>query len=159
MLDDFDERDPHNSELFAPARADFVKYVESLLDEERGLNLRDGWVPCTHRWLVTPDGAVAGTTRLRHCIDTPFLLQHAGHVGYDVAPSHRGRGYGHAALRAALKEATRLGIPKVLLYTAEENAASRAVIERAGGLLESTRYSEFWSERECKYWISVRSDG
>ena len=159
MLDDFEQHDPHNTDFYAHARGDFEKYVQSLLDEEHGLNLRDGWVPCTHRWLVTPDNAVAGVTRLRHRIDTPFLLQEGGHIGYDVAPSQRGRGYGHLALRVALDEAARRAIPRVLLYTSEGNLASRAVIERAGGVLESVAYSDFWNEPLCKYWLSVGSEG
>jgi len=159
MLDDFDQYDPRNTEFYASARVNFTRYVLDLLDEEQGINLRDGWVPCTHRWLVTPGGAVVGVTRLRHRIDTPFLLQQAGHVGYDVAPSHRGQGYGHIALRVAMEEAALRCIPKILIYTAEANNASRAIIERGGGALESIAYSDFWKERECRYWISVRWEG
>jgi len=33
MLDDFERRDPHNTGFYAPARAGFAKYVQSLLDE------------------------------------------------------------------------------------------------------------------------------
>ncbi|MEO8922783.1 MAG: GNAT family N-acetyltransferase, partial [Caldimonas sp.] len=93
--------------------------------------------------------------RMRHTIDTPFLSTSGGHIGYDVAPSHRRRGYGHAALQVALSEAARLGVSRVLLYAAKDNAASRAVIECHGGKLESISFSEFWSEQLCKYWIDV----
>jgi len=155
MLDDFDRHDPRNTEFYLPARRDFEKYVDSLLDEGQGRNLRDGWVPCTHRWLVTSSNAVAAVARLRHRIDTPFLLENGGHIGYDVAPSHRGHGYGHVALRVALDEAARLGIRCVLLYTAEVNGPSRTIIERAGGILEGVHHSPFWNERLCKYWIPV----
>ncbi len=159
MLDDFDQRDPHNTEFYAPARADFPKYVRTLLDEEAGSNLREGWVPCTHRWLIAADSSVAGVTRLRHRIDTPFLQREAGHIGFDVAPSYRGRGHGHVALRVALEEAYRLGINSVLLCTSEDNVASRRVIERAGGVLESISYSEFWNENLCKYWLAIGPEG
>ena len=155
MLDDFDARGPHNTEFYAPARVDFAAYVQGLKDEEAGVNLPDGFVPCTHRWLVTGAGAVAGVTRLRHSIGTPFLAQSGGHVGYDVAPSYRGRSLGHLALATALAEARRIGLGAVLLYTGEDNAPSRATIERAGGVLEGIAYSEFWQEPLCKYWITV----
>jgi predicted acetyltransferase len=155
LLADFDALDSANSEFYAPAKTEFPAYVQSLLDEERGLNLREGWVPCTHRWLVAHTGEMVGVTRLRHNIDTPFLAAHGGHIGYDVAPSHRGSGHGHLALHAALQEAVRLGIPRVLLYTAENNAPSRAVIARQGGELESIAFSEFWNEQLCTYWVSV----
>ena len=155
MLDDFEAHDPANAEFYAFARSDFPAYVQSLLDEERGLHLKEGWVPCAHRWLVAPAGVVVGVTRLRHNIGTPFLAECAGHIGYDVAPRHRRQGHGHAALRIALAEARALGLPRVLLFAAEGNIASRAVIERQGGDLESIDFSEFWGERLCKYWLDV----
>ena len=157
MLDDFDQNDPHNTEFYAPARANFGAYVQSLLDEEHGLNLRDGWVPCTHRWLATQSDEIVGVTRLRHRIDTPFLLENLGHIGFDVAPSHRHRGFGHFALYVAILEAKRLNIARVLLYVAEDNIPSRAVIERAGGQLEQIAYSELWNEQLCKYWLTVET--
>jgi predicted acetyltransferase len=157
MLDDFDANDPHNTEFYAPARKDFSAYVQSLLDEEAGRNLPEGYVPCTHRWLVSSDHLV-GVTRLRHNIDTPFLAQHSGHIGYDVAPSERRKGYGHLALSVALCEARRLGLGRLLLYTAEDNAPSRATIERAGGQLESISFSEFWNERLCTYRLTVPTE-
>ena len=86
-------------------------------------------------------------------------MNDGGHIGYDVAPSHRGRGCGHLALRAALAEAARLGIARVLLYTSEDNTASRRVIERAGGVLDQITYSEFWNEQLCRYWLVLPPEG
>jgi predicted acetyltransferase len=155
MLADFEARDPHNAEFYAPAKADFAAYVRGLLDEERGQNLREGWVPYTHRWLLESSGAIVGVARLRHNINTPFLAQNGGHIGYDISPSHRRKGYGHVALSTALSEARRIGLTRVLLCTGEDNAASRAIIERQGGQLESVAYSEFWDEQLCRYWVRV----
>jgi predicted acetyltransferase len=159
MLADFDAHDTHNAEFYAPAKSDFRAYVQSLLDEERGLSLREGRVPCTHRWLVTARGAVVGVTRLRHNISTPFLSESAGHIGYDVAPSYRGRGYGHAALRVALGEAGAIGLQRALLFAGANNAPCRSMTERQGGVLESIAFSEFWGEQLCRYWINVPQQG
>jgi len=159
MLDDFDRNDPHNADFYAPARSGFADYVRRLVDEEHGRNLESGWVPCTHRWLLTDANQVVGVTRLRHKIDTPFLSENGGHIGYDIAPSARGRGHGHLALRVAVLEASRLGIDRVLLYTAADNVASRAVIERQGGVLERIAYSTFWNEQLCTYWLAVAAAG
>ena len=155
MLDDFDVKDSRNAEFYAPARLDFSAYAQTLKNEEIGVNLPAGFVPCTHRWLVSSDGAVVGVSRLRHSVDTPFLAEHGGHIGYDVAPSKRRNGFGHIALAVAVAGAQRLGLGRVLLYTSEDNLASRATIERAGGVLESVAHSDFWNERLCKYWITV----
>jgi len=155
MVADFEAHDAPNAEFYLPAKADFAAYVQGLQDEERGLHLREGWVPCTHRWLLGPDGAVVAVGRLRHHIETPFLASNGGHIGYDVAPSHRGRGHGHAALQAALAEAGAIGLQRVLLYTGAGNAASRAVIERQGGELATITYSAYWKEQLCQYWIEL----
>jgi predicted acetyltransferase len=143
MLDDFETYDPSNAEFYASAKSDFAAYIRSLLDEEQGLNLREGWVPCTHTWLVASGGMVVGVTRLRHNISTQFLFQNGGHVGYDIAPSYRGKGYGHFALRTALSHARHHGLHRVLLVTSKDNVRSRAVIERQEGELESIVFRSF----------------
>jgi predicted acetyltransferase len=155
MLDDFDANDPSNSGFYAPARVDFQAYVQKLLDEERGVNLGLGIVPCTHRWLIEDSDVVVGVTRLRHTVDTPFLAEHGGHIGYDVAPSKRRKGYGHYALKTSLDEARRIGLSRCLLYASADNLPSRATIERAGAELERIAYSEIWNEQLCKYWVPV----
>jgi len=158
MLDDFDLNDPENAAFYAPAREDFERYVRSLLDEEAGLNLKENYVPCSHRWLLSPAREVVGIARIRHRIDTPFLTENGGHIGYDIAPASRRKGYGHRAFAIALREARCLGLARVLMYAAEDNLASRAVIERGGGILEGVAFSDFWQEQLCKYWVSVPAE-
>jgi predicted acetyltransferase len=160
MVTDFEMYDAENAGFYAAAKQDFARYVQDLLNEERGINLKEGWVPCTHRWLVESGRAVVGAARLRHHIKTPFLANEGGHIGYDVAPSSRGKGYGHLALQAALRDAQRLNIDRVLLVADESNPASRRVIERHGGELEAVVFSKHWNQRVCRYWIRVpRDDG
>jgi predicted acetyltransferase len=158
MLADFELNDPENATFYAPAREDFEKYVQSLIDEERGVNLKANYVPCSHRWLLSRAQQVVGVARVRHRIDTLFLTENGGHIGYDVAPSSRRKGYGHRAFAVALVEARRLGLPRVLMYASEQNLASRAVIERGGGILEGVSFSDFWQEQLCKYWVNVPAE-
>jgi predicted acetyltransferase len=159
MVLDFEAHDAENAGSYTAAKWGFEAYVQNLLDEENGINLCEGHVSCTHRWLVESGGEVVGVTRLRHNIETPFLAKEAGHIGYDVAPSWRGKGYGHRALRAALEEAKRLKINRVLLLADEDNEPSRKTIERQGGRLEGIAFSEHWKQRVCRYWIQVANDG
>jgi predicted acetyltransferase len=155
MLDDYDAHDPENGEFYRAGRADFTGYVRRLHDWERGINLPQGWVPCSNRWLIDETRAICGVVRVRHNIDTPFLSQEAGHIGYDVPPSKRGRGYGAACLRAGLVEARRLGLARVLLCAGAGNPASWRTIEACGGVLECEVHSEFFGYPVRRYWIEV----
>lgn len=162
MLDDYDAYDQEDAEFYAGARADFCAYVQSLLDEEHGLNLPEGYVPCSHRWLVDEAGQIVGIARVRHNIETPFLAEEAGHIGYDVPPAHRGCRYGIASLRAALTEARHLGLERVLLCCDADNPASWRTIEACGGVLEREFHSEHFECLVRRYWIElqgVEADG
>ena len=99
MLDDFDRHDPRNTEFYLPARRDFEKYVDSLLDEGQGRNLRDGWVPVRTAGLSPPAmlslpwhacatvltrpscskmAATSATTLRRHIGDTATVMLRSG---------------------------------------------------------------------------------
>jgi predicted acetyltransferase len=103
-----------------------------------------GWVhSSTYWWAEGPE--FLGAIRIRHAL-TPALLEHGGHIGYDVAPKARRRGHGTAMLRAALPIAAAFGIEKALLTCDVDNIASRKVIEANGGVLEDERSGmlRFW---------------
>jgi len=155
MLDDYDARDPENGESYSSARADFAAYVQGLHDEERGIGLPAGCVPCSHRWLTDERREIVGVARVRHTIDTPFLAEEAGHIGYDVPPSRRGRGHGVASLRAGLDEARRLGLARVLLCCDARNLASWRTIEACGGVLEREARSELFQCLVRRYWVEI----
>ncbi|WP_374211166.1 GNAT family N-acetyltransferase [Pseudarthrobacter cellobiosi] len=61
----------------------------------------------------------------------------------------RRRGHAAAALADALPMARKLGIARVLLTCDENNAGSRATIERNGGVCEDTRNGK------RRYWINT----
>lgn len=155
MLDDYEANDPENGDFYSLARTDFAAYVQTLSDEERGINLRPGIVPCSHRWLVDDSGEVVGVVRIRHNIDTPFLAREAGHIGYDVPPSHRGRGNGVQCLQAGIERARELEIDRVMVCADTPNRPSWRVIEKCGGVLESEFDSEHYGCLVRRYWIQV----
>ena len=79
---------------------DFPAYVESLRLAARGINLPVDKVPYHTFWLVDSD-KIVGIVRVRPRPTSKVEL-YDGHIGYDVAPSHRGKGYGTLILRLAL---------------------------------------------------------
>ncbi|MFB9239111.1 GNAT family N-acetyltransferase [Plantactinospora siamensis] len=103
-----------------------------------------GYVPSTTLWWV--DGAeYLGRIAVRHRL-TPSLLEFGGHIGYDVRPTARRRGHATAMLRAVRPVARELGIDPALLTCDVDNAVSRRVIERNGGVFEDQRGDKlrFW---------------
>lgn len=76
----------------------------------------------------------------------PDLFDVAGHVGYCVRPSRRREGIAGLSLQAALSLADELSIAPVLVTCLEDNAASRATLERAGGDFDDVRqgHRRYW---------------
>ena len=155
MLADYDSNDPKNGKFYERGREDFPAYLQRLDDDEDGVNLPPGSVPCSHRWLLDDTGAIVGVVRIRHNIGTRFLAEEIGHIGYDVPPSFRGMGYGIACLKAGLEVARTLGLERVLVCADTNNPASWRTIEHCGGILEIERFSPHYKKPFRRYWIET----
>ena len=125
--------------------------VESPAGFEAWLERLDGEsARCTYRWVVD-GGQVLGGIALRH--EGNETVDRAGHIGFGIRPSARGRGLGTWALGQMLGEARRLEMDRVLLVCAAGNVASAATIERRGGVRESASHSG--AGKVWRYWISI----
>ena len=104
----------------------------------------DGWVPATTLWWVQ-DNAYLARIAVRHRL-TDYLLEYAGHIGYDVRPSARRQGHATAMLQHMLPIARELGIEQALVTCDAANIGSRKVIEANGGRFEDERGGKlrFW---------------
>jgi predicted acetyltransferase len=124
----------------------FAVYVQKIRrDADEDAPRPAGWVACTTLWYV--EGVeYFGRLAIRHRL-TDFLRDSGGHVGYDVRPTARRRGYATAMLREALPMAWALGLDQVLITCDTDNVASRKVIEANGGRYENTRGNNL------RYWI------
>jgi predicted acetyltransferase len=105
-------------------------------------------VPGTEWWLEH-DGEIVGVVRLRFALNATLAIK-GGHIGYDVRPSARGRGFGTAALRLVLPEAQRRGLDRVLLTCDADNVPSIRVIERCGGVRSESSDADI-----LRYWIDL----
>jgi predicted acetyltransferase len=123
----------------------FIAYLADLHSEALEETPRAYWlVPATTLWWMSGTDYF-GRLAIRHRL-TPLLLEAGGHIGYDVRPSARRRGYATAMLRAALPIAHSLGIDPALITCDDDNVASRRVIEANGGVYGDQRGMKlrFW---------------
>ena len=133
--------------------ADFEGYVVKLNGYARGENLPAGWVPHSEFWLV--DGTdYIGRTSVRHRLNDRLLKYH-GHIGYDIRPSQRRKGYGTRILALALEKAKELGIERVLVTCNADNIGSRRVIEKNGGVFESEVVEPESGLAKLRFWIEA----
>ncbi|HCE2343221.1 TPA: GNAT family N-acetyltransferase [Vibrio parahaemolyticus] len=156
FYDDVAKNDAENAEYYYEGKSDFPRYVQCLLDESKGVNLPEGYVPCSHFWLVNTDKTILGAIRVRHNIENEFLSLEAGHIGYDIAPSSRGEGKGKLMLKLVLPKAKELGIDQALVTADEDNYASRKVIEANGGQFEKIVMGKVFPNPLARYWISCK---
>ncbi|HEX8284964.1 MAG TPA: GNAT family N-acetyltransferase [Pyrinomonadaceae bacterium] len=135
------------------ALEDFPEFLRELSDDARGIGLPPARVPCSTFWLTAGRHPI-GSSRIRHHL-TPDLEDEGGHVGYDIRPSERRKGYGVLILELTLAEARKLGLSRVLLTCDTDNAGSARVIERNGGRLQSQGVSKRSGKPISRYWIEL----
>jgi predicted acetyltransferase len=130
----------------------FQAHVDQLLNEpyQRTAVL----VPSTTLW-ADVNGEFAGRISIRHEL-TDALRKMGGHIGYDTAPSFRGRGVASQMLHLALPIAKKLGLSEVLLTCDDTNIASIKVIEKNGGVLEEIKFYEEGKPLKRYYWIDLQ---
>jgi predicted acetyltransferase len=144
----------HKMWQFDQAVEDFAKYVKGRLDWKKGKNLPEGWIPSTTFWLVRDNDVILGTSRLRHKL-TEHLRNIGGHIGYNIRPSQRRKGYGTLILELTLQKARELGLKRVLITCDDDNIASIKIIERNGGVLEDKITNEERNVPKRRYWIGL----
>jgi predicted acetyltransferase len=139
---------------YREAIADFEGFIQLCSDEAVGCNLAPGRVPQSTFWLLRNEQSILGCSRLRHTLNA-FLEEEGGHIGYDIRPSERRRGYGTLLLRLTLDKARDLGLKRVLVTADTPNVASWRIIEKNGGVLHSEALSQHTGELLRKYWIEL----
>ncbi|MEK7509829.1 MAG: GNAT family N-acetyltransferase [Patescibacteria group bacterium] len=149
---DFPQMIERVGDTFSTLEAEtFDAYVEKILGQSKGDNLLEGYVPQTTYWLVDGEEFI-GTVRIRHRLDE-FLQKVGGHIGYDVRPSKRGKGYGSKILELALPKAKEIGISHILVTCDATNVASRKIIEKNGGVLENQVPNPETGVDKLRFWI------
>jgi len=136
---------------YKDALNDYEAYIKTLQGYAKGINIEEDWVPFSTFWLVndSEEGIeVLGNIRIRH-----QRVDYAGHLGYDIKPSARGKGFGHEILKLGLKKAHTFGIDDVYLTVNRMNESSQHIIESAGGIYTRSFIEEDINEERLEYII------
>lgn len=129
----------------------FPDYVRQVNAWERGESLPEGFVPAGY-YVAVVDGEIVGRLSVRFALND-YLAEIGGHIGYAVRAAYRGRGYATVMLREALRICAGRGMSRVLVTCHADNAASRKVIERCGGVFERTTVDPGHPAGMRRYWV------
>lgn len=111
------------------------------------------YVPETIYWALA-DQQIVGRISLRHFLDEN-LAEMGGHIGFEVRPSARQKGYAKEMLKLVLETELAQQIGRLLLTCAPSNLASNKTIQANGGVLKKTIYVDRIKAERHHYWITV----
>jgi predicted acetyltransferase len=131
----------------------FMKFLSAIEDYQFEENCPDHIVPETWYWLEN-SGNLIGAIRYRHRLNSNLIIE-GGHIGYDIRPSERQKGYGYEILDLLLNELKHQKITRVLITCFEDNVASEKIILKSGGVLESIEASPRNGEMAKRFWIDL----
>ena len=143
------EKDTHYLDNYKKGLENFDEYLVILDNLSKGINVPVDWVTTSTFWLID-DCEVVGVVRIRH-----EEISTAGHIGYDISPSFRNKGYGNEILKLALVNASELGISEAIVTCEVNNIASKKIIEKNHGVLLGTIYDEEDNENLYRYKVST----
>ena len=150
MMVEFEQaQSPHDGGFWETEAFSYEEWLETNMQKEMGINLPENRVPSIQFVSFDDVGRALGFLNLRLKLNEG-LLNHAGHIGYSIRPSERGKGYAKESLRQGLQVAKEKNIKKALVTCSTENPASRAVIVANGGVFEDVRngVERYWIDLE-----------
>lgn len=126
-------------------------YLARRIAYSKGQGLPEGWTPASTYFCID-SGEILGVIRVRHGT-TEYIHDVIGHIGYETLPQARGRGIASYMLSWVQLHA----LTESAIITCESgNVASRKVIEKCGGQLLSTFYSEQDRHQVLRYQLDPK---
>ncbi len=131
----------------------FETYLERLEMYRTGKDLAEHLVKANTFFLFDNDKLI-GRGDLRNQLNENLATM-GGHIGYDVRPSERQKGYGSLILKLTLEKAREIKLDRVFLTCDADNIASAKIIQRNGGKLENQLFYEKTGKLISQYWIEL----
>ncbi len=118
--------------------------IPGMMNSAAGIGLRPEHVPQTYCFLMDGDWTV-GLFKVRRCLND-FLREGAGHIGYGVRKSERGKGYATAGLALAV-EALRpvIDTDEVYMSVNRNNPASLRVMMKNGAYIHHENEDHYFT--------------
>ncbi len=132
---------------------DFEDYLKRMKILAKGENIPADEVP-RNTYFLFCDEKIIGRSEIRRELN-PELEIIGGHIGGDVRPSERRKGFATLMLQLTLEKARKLGLERVLLTCDKENISSAKTIEKGGGKFEKQVTDETTGTKICHYWIEL----
>ena len=132
---------------------DFEAYLERLKTFETGENLPADRVPSNTYFLMCGE-KIIGRGDVRRRLN-PELEIRGGHIGYDIRPSERRKGFGTLILKLLLEKARNIGLERVLITCDTDNIGSVKIIENNGGKLAKQLIYKETGTLISQYWIEL----
>ncbi|MFA5934659.1 MAG: GNAT family N-acetyltransferase [Candidatus Paceibacterota bacterium] len=148
---EFEKEEKGYSDFFNGFENKFDEFILKLENAEKGIGLEEGYVPYTYMFLVDDDKYI-GTVSIRHKLND-ILKKEGGHIGYDVRPSERRKGYGTMILKLSLLIAKQIGLDRVMITCDDNNVASWKIMEKNGAVLDE-KY-DYKGRFKRRYWIDI----
>ena len=132
---------------------DYKGWLEKLENDLHTIP-NDEKVPSVTYFLVrSNDNRIVGMINIRLALNE-YLRRGAGHIGYSIRPTERGKGYNKINLYLGLKICNEYGIDKVLMDAELDNIASWKTMESLGG----KRVKEWLDEEDNSMTVNYEID-
>lgn len=132
----------------------YENWCQKIINSSKSINLEEGRVPSSFYFLID-NNRIIGSISIRHSIESDMLKKFGGHIGYNIRPSERKKGYATKMLSLALKKCQELELYNVMITCKKENIGSAKTIENNYGKLKDEIYIAEEDVVFKIYWIDV----
>lgn len=128
---------------------DWLNYIE----QQKLVKADETHMPEETYFLVDEEDSIIGIINIRLGLND-MLRDLAGHIGFSIRPSERGKGYNKINLYLGLKRLSEVGEKEALLDCEIDNKASSGTMKALGGKLVNTKNTEKYGVLE-EYIIDI----
>lgn len=140
-----ENEDGFTNSYFQVSLEEFKDYaLPRMLNHARGIDLPEGFVPCTE-YFLWDKGEIVGWFRLRQSLND-VLKNGAGHIGYGIKSEYRNRGYATEGLKMMISIAKEIiEEDEIYMSVRKDNEASLKVQLKNGAYIHHEDDKEYYT--------------